>query len=45
MLVMTNGGRERTLAEWQGMFDEAGFAFTRVVPNPSPIAVIEATRV
>lgn len=45
MLVMTPGGHERTLAEWKSLLETSGYRFTRVVPTPSPIAVIEAVRV
>lgn len=44
MLVMTPGGHERTLPEWKGLLEASGYRFTRVVPTPSPIAVIEAIR-
>jgi hypothetical protein len=44
MLVVTSGGRERTLAQWQGLLESSGYRFTRVVPTPSPVAVIEAVR-
>jgi carbamate kinase len=45
MLVMTPGGHERTLAQWQRLLETSGYRFTRVVPTPSPVAVIEAVRV
>lgn len=44
MLVMTSGGRERTLGEWQELFAAGGFRFARVVPTPSPMVVIEGVR-
>jgi hypothetical protein len=40
MLVM-NGGRERTKAEFQQLFDAAGLRMTRVIPTLSPLSVIE----
>jgi hypothetical protein len=40
MLVM-NGGRERTRAEFQALFDAAGLRMTRVIPTLSPLSVIE----
>jgi hypothetical protein len=40
MLVM-NGGRERTRAEFQAVFDAAGLRMTRVIPTLSPLSVIE----
>jgi DNA-binding transcriptional ArsR family regulator len=42
MLVMTDGGRERTVAEYRDLLARAGFALTRVIPTRGPIAVIEA---
>lgn len=40
MLVNT-GGQERTLDEYQRLFEAAGFELTRVVPTPTPVSVIE----
>ena len=40
MLVMT-GGRERTAAEYQGLFAAAGFKLTRIIPTSSEMSVIE----
>ena len=40
MLVM-NGGRERTKAEFQELFDAAGLRLTRVIPTLSPLSVVE----
>ena len=42
MLVMTQGGRERTEAEYAALFDRSGFRLTRIVPLQSPASVIEA---
>jgi hypothetical protein len=42
MLVMTDGGRERTEAEYRDLLARAGFRLTRVLPTPGPISVIEA---
>jgi hypothetical protein len=44
MLLMP-GGRERTEEEFRTLFAKAGFQLTRVVPNKSPLAVIEAERI
>ncbi|MGH9543762.1 MAG: methyltransferase [Terriglobales bacterium] len=41
MLVM-NGGRERTIAEFRALLDAAGCRLTRVVPTMAPQSVIEA---
>ena len=45
MLVMTEGGRERTEAEFGALFASAGLKLERVVATPSPVSVIEASRV
>lgn len=45
MLVMTQGGRERTAPEWTGLLAEGGFRLDRIVPTRSPACVIESTRV
>ena len=44
MLVML-GGRERTEAEYQRLFQGAGFRLERVIPTHSPFSVIEARRI
>lgn len=41
MLVMTDGGVERTEAEFASLFASAGLRLSRVVPTPSPVQVIE----
>jgi O-methyltransferase/methyltransferase family protein len=40
MLVM-NGGRERTKAEFQRLFAAAGLRMTRVIPTLSPLSIVE----
>lgn len=44
MLVFTPGGMERTLAEYESLFDRAGLKLSRVVPLKSPMSVIEGVR-
>jgi SAM-dependent methyltransferase len=44
MLVVL-GGRERTEAEFEDLFREAGFRLERVIPTHSPFFVLEASRV
>ena len=44
MLAMTSG-RERTAAEYAGLFEKAGFKLTNVIPTPSPLQIVEAVRV
>ncbi|MBL8797823.1 MAG: methyltransferase [Planctomycetia bacterium] len=41
MLVMTQGGRERTESEYRALLAAAGFELTRIVPTRSPASVIE----
>lgn len=38
------GGRERTEEEFRALFASAGFRLTRIVPNASPLSVVEAVR-
>jgi len=40
MLVM-NGGRERTQAEFQRLFAAAGLRMTKVKPTLSPLSIVE----
>jgi hypothetical protein len=40
MLVIT-GGRQRSEAEFQSLYDAAGFRLARIVPTPVPASVIE----
>jgi len=42
MLVMTEGGRERTPAEYATLLGKAGLSLQRIVPTPSPVSVVEA---
>jgi hypothetical protein len=44
MLVMS-GGRERTEAEFQALFDTAGFELTNVVPTQYEVSIIEGVPV
>lgn len=43
MLVLAEGGRERTEGEYRKLLNEAGFSLARVVPTASPVSVVEAT--
>lgn len=36
------GGKERTETEFRALFEKSGFRLSRIVPTPSPLAVIEA---
>jgi hypothetical protein len=42
MLVMTEGGRERSPAEYAILLSRAGFTLQRIVPTASPVSVVEA---
>ena len=41
MLVMTQGGFERTEAQFRALFDAASLRLARVVPTQSPFSIIE----
>ena len=41
MLVMTDGGKERTEDEFRALYAAGGFRLTRAVPTPTPWSVIE----
>lgn len=43
MLVMA-GGRERTEAEYQALFEAAGFHLNRIISSPTEISVLEGVR-
>jgi len=45
MLVVTQGGRERTEAEYRALFEAAGFKLERLVPTMAPVTVLEAIRI
>lgn len=44
MLVMTNGGRERTAEEFKELFAQGGFELTNIIPTPSPVCIIEGIK-
>jgi hypothetical protein len=41
MLVMTDGGRERTKHEYQALYGAAGLRVTGVTPTNSPWSIVE----
>jgi O-methyltransferase domain/Dimerisation domain len=41
LMMVLLGGRERREREFQGLFQQAGFRLTRVVPTPSLVSVVE----
>lgn len=42
MLVMTEGGRERTPGEYAQLLERAGLRLAAIHPTPSPVSVVEA---
>ncbi|CAK6686449.1 methyltransferase [Synechococcus sp. CBW1107] len=42
MLVMTEGGRERTPGEYAQLLERAGLRLEAIIATPSPISVVEA---
>lgn len=44
MLVMTEGGRERSEAEFRKLYADAGFELTRVLPLPSGLYIVEGVK-
>ncbi|MCT0206375.1 acetylserotonin O-methyltransferase [Synechococcus sp. CS-1332] len=42
MLVMTEGGQERTPTEYGHLLERAGLRLSAIHPTPSPVAVVEA---
>jgi hypothetical protein len=44
MLVMCQGGCERTEAEYRDLLDRAGFDLTQIIPTPSFTSIVEAIR-
>ena len=45
MLVMTQGGRERTKEEFQKLYEAAGFKLTAVIGTPTHISIVEGVAV
>jgi hypothetical protein len=41
VMLVVPGGRERTTAEYDTLFDKAGLRLTRVVPTASPVSIVE----
>lgn len=42
MMAMFGSARERTVDEFRGLLEEAGFALARVVPTASPVSIVVA---
>ncbi len=45
MLIMTEGGKERTEAEYRELLAGAGWKLNRIVPTQAPVSIIEGVRV
>ena len=45
MMMVMNGGRERSQAEFQTLLEAAGFALRQVLPTPSVLFILEAQAV
>jgi cyclopropane fatty-acyl-phospholipid synthase-like methyltransferase len=45
MMMLHPGGCERTEAEYQALFEAAGFKLTKVTPTNAMVSVIEAVKV
>ena len=41
-MMVVNGGRERTLAEFQMLLSSAGFAYTNLIPTHSLVQIVQA---
>jgi len=44
MMLVMEGGKERTKEEYRTLLEAAGFRMTRVIPTKSPYSIIEAER-
>jgi hypothetical protein len=44
MLVMTHGGRERTLDEYRNLLDRSGWTYARIVSTTTPFSIVEGTK-
>jgi hypothetical protein len=42
MVVLTDGGRERTEGEYHELLEQAGLRLLRTLPTPSPMTIMEA---
>lgn len=39
-MLVNQGGRERTAAEFRELYNQAGFEFEQIVPTPSPLSIV-----
>ncbi|MDY6805206.1 MAG: methyltransferase [Cyanobacteriota bacterium] len=40
-MLVTNGGKERSEAEYGDLLNAAGFQLTKIVPTPEDLSIIE----
>jgi hypothetical protein len=45
MMVLHDGAKQRTQAEFAHLFQQTGFSLKRVVPTRSPFRIVEAVLV
>jgi hypothetical protein len=45
IVMLTIGGRQRTLAEYSGLLGQCGFSMVREIPTPAGVSIIEAAPV
>jgi hypothetical protein len=43
-MLMLPGGMERTAEEFETLLTNSGFKMTRIIPTPSPVAIVEAVK-
>ena len=44
MMLLMEGGKERTPAEYEALYAAAGLRLTRIIPTPSPYSIVEGAR-
>jgi hypothetical protein len=44
MMVGTEGGKERTRAEFKALFEASGFRIKRIIPTVAPFSILEAVK-
>jgi hypothetical protein len=43
-MLVSPGGVERTAAEFETLLTNSGFKLTRIIPTPSPVSIVEASK-
>ncbi len=44
MMLLMEGGKERTPAEYEALYASAGLRLARIIPTPSPYSIVEGVR-